>query len=116
MNGPGEHTQQNNTGSSNAKSALFSSENKQTARRFFSAYAQTWVGLSPLWLMGEAITPGTKVGSKFKQGSSQLRAAATDVRNAVSTSHQDIIVIVDGKLGQGKTETGKAAEVIKAAG
>jgi hypothetical protein len=93
-----------------------SSDNKRVARRFFSAYAQTWIGLSPIWLMGEALTPGKKIGSKFKHGSSQLRAAADEVRSALSTSSQDIIVIVDEKLGQRKSETSRAAEVVKAAG
>ena len=100
----------------NWKNRIFSEENKKVTRRFFSAYAQTWIGLNPLWLMGEALTPGTKVGSKFKQGSTQLREAAIQVANALSTSSQDIIVIIDQKLGEGKSDTIKTAEVIRAAG
>jgi hypothetical protein len=110
--GDGRQTQ----GKSGWKERLVLVENRQTARRFFSAYAQTWIGLSPIWLMGEALTRGAKVGNKFKKGSIQLKVVANDIRDAVSTSTQDIIVIIDDKLGQGNTETGQVAEVIKAAG
>jgi len=109
-------SKESDRGRTELKDRILSSSNKRAARRFFSAYAHTWIGLSPIWLMGEAITPGTKVGSKFRQGSSQLRAAAGDVRHAVSTSSQDVVVIIDQKLGRGKSETGRAAEVVKAAG
>jgi hypothetical protein len=111
-----EDDKSKSTEGSAAIERLVSTENRQAARRFFSAYAQTWIGLSPIWLMGEALTPGAKLGSKFKQGSSQLKAAVNDIRLAVSTSSQDVIVIIDEKLEHGKSETNRAAEVIKAAG
>lgn len=98
------------------RNRTFTKDNKKTARHFFSAYAQTWIGLSPIWLMGEALTPGAKVGTKFKEGRSKLVAAAQEVSKVVSSSGQDIVVIIDKKLGEGKGETSKAAEVIKAAG
>src|ERR1700722_10401816 len=59
------------------------SQSRVLAKRFFSAYAETWVGLSPLWLMGEALMPDTKVGTKFKRGTNNLVKAAEDVRKAV---------------------------------
>jgi len=56
-----------------------------TARRFFSASAQTWVGMTPLWLLGEAIIPGQKVGGQFKKGARKLQSAALEVQEAVQT-------------------------------
>lgn len=95
-------------------------ENRQTAMRFFSGYAQTWLGMSPLWLLGEAIVPGAEVGSTFKKGAAKLRAAAEEVRQAVSVSAKDIVVILDSKLQEVKgghmTEVERVAEVVKAAG
>ncbi|TDL18764.1 hypothetical protein BD410DRAFT_694623, partial [Rickenella mellea] len=92
-----------------------SNENVQAAKKFFSAYAETWVGLSPIWLMGEAIT-GKKVGTRFNKGKGKLFAAADEVRQLVTTNSKDIVVIMDEKLKTGKNSTGKTAEVIKAAG
>lgn len=66
--------------------------------------------------MGEALTPGAKVGTQFKKGKTNLIGAAEEIRIAVSTSSRDIIVIVDGKLKAGQVDTGKTAEVLKAAG
>ncbi|KAF8531267.1 hypothetical protein JB92DRAFT_2692605, partial [Gautieria morchelliformis] len=83
---------------------------------WLGAYAQTWVGLSPVWLMGEALSPGTKVGTQFRKGTANLMGAAEEIRVAVSTTSRDIVVIVDGKLKAGKIDTGKTAEVLKAAG
>ena len=94
----------------------FSRENRQTAKRFVSAYAETWVGMSPLWLMGEAITPGKKVGTRFMKGKSKLFESAEEVRTVLSTSGKDIVVIVDEKIRESRGETAKAAEVLKAAG
>ncbi|KZS90292.1 hypothetical protein SISNIDRAFT_444190 [Sistotremastrum niveocremeum HHB9708] len=94
----------------------FSKDNRQTARRFFSAYAETWIGLSPLWLMGEALTPGKKVGSKFNKGKSKLISSAEEIKALVSTSSHDIVVILDEKLKVGQQDRIRAAEVIKAAG
>ncbi|THH00321.1 hypothetical protein EW145_g7103 [Phellinidium pouzarii] len=107
------------SGSGILKSAL-SKENRRTARRFFSAYAQAWVGLSPIWLMGEALTPGTRVGTQFNKGRKRLVDSAEDVRRVVSTSGRDVVVIIDEKL-RGSGEGGKqiaerTAEVLKAAG
>ncbi|EJD42988.1 hypothetical protein AURDEDRAFT_114857 [Auricularia subglabra TFB-10046 SS5] len=96
------------------------SENWRTAKRFLSAYAQTWVGMSPLWLMGEAVVPGQNVGGMFKRGTANLRSAAVDIQRAVSTSAKDIVVIIDERVQEtktgGVTELAKASEVIKAAG
>ncbi|KAF8527416.1 hypothetical protein BU17DRAFT_81565 [Hysterangium stoloniferum] len=94
----------------------FSKKNQDTAKHFFSAYAQTWVGLSPIWLMGEALTPGTKVGTQFRKGTTNLVKVAEEIRTSVSISSQDIVVIVDEKLRTGKVDTVKTAEVLKAAG
>lgn len=66
--------------------------------------------------MGEALTPGTKLGSQFRKGTDNLVNVAEEIRNTVSTSSQDIIVIVDEKLRAGKAETTKTAEILKAAG
>lgn len=122
-----------------------STDNRATAKRFLSAYAETWIGLSPIWLMGEAIIPGKKVGTRFNQGKDKLFLSAREVGKMVSTSAQDVVVFfVDEKLkgkgkgemeaategekgkslaiGKGKKEheasdsIGKTAEVIKAAG
>lgn len=66
--------------------------------------------------MGEALSPGTKVGTQFKKGKANLMGVAEEIRVAVATSSKDIVVIVDSKLRAGKTDTGKTAEVLKAAG
>jgi hypothetical protein len=95
---------------------VLSDENKETATQFFSAYANTWIGLSPIWLMGEAIVPGAKFGAKFRKSRRNLVAAATDVRKAVASSSKDIVVIVDQKLSEGKEDAIKTAEVVKASG
>lgn len=97
-----------------------SKDNRLTARRFFSAYAQTWIGMSPLWLMGEALHPNKKVGTQFNKGRRNLMTAAEEVRQAVSTSGKDVVVIIDEKLKSsgegGKQFVERTAEVIKAAG
>lgn len=67
-------------------------------------------------LMGEALTPRAKIGTQFKKGKTNLLEAAEEIRGAVSTSSQDIVVIVNGKLKAGEIDTGKMAEVLKAAG
>ncbi|KAH7092849.1 hypothetical protein BKA62DRAFT_645170 [Auriculariales sp. MPI-PUGE-AT-0066] len=89
-------------------------------KKFLSAYAQTWVGMSPLWLMGEAIVPGQKVGGTFKKGARKLQSAAVEIQQAVSISAQDVVVIIDRQLQDTKAgssvELTKASEVIKAAG
>ncbi|KAL5480732.1 hypothetical protein ACEPAI_9672 [Sanghuangporus weigelae] len=107
------------TGTGLFKRAL-SKDNRLPARRFFSAYAQTWIGMSPLWLMGEAVLPNKKVGTQFNKGRKNLVSAAEEVRQAVSTSGKDVVVIIDEKL-RGSGEGGRqiaerTAEVIKAAG
>lgn len=66
--------------------------------------------------MGEALTPGMKIGTQFKKGKANLMGAAEEIRIAVSTSGRDIVVIIDEKLIAGKIDTGKTAEVLKAAG
>jgi len=66
--------------------------------------------------MGEALAPGTKVGTQFRKGKNSLVSIAEEIRVAVSTSSQDVIVIVDEKLRAGKVDTAKTAEVLKAAG
>lgn len=114
------------SGPSNAsgflKRALSSADRGKhgTAARFFSAYAQAWVGLSPIWLMGEALTPGRKVGSQFNRGRRKLVDAAEEVREVVATSSQDIVVIIDEKLkssdGSASKIAERTAEVVKAAG
>ena len=99
---------------------VLSKDNRLTARHFFSAYAQTWIGMSPLWLMGEAIIPGKKVGSQFNKGRKNLVVAAEEVRQVVATSSKDVVVIIDEKLRSsgegGKQVAERTAEVIKAAG
>jgi len=74
--------------------------------------------MSPVWLMGEAIIPGKKVGTRFKKGVSHLRSAGEELAAAIATSSQDIVVIVDEKVRSAtdSTERGKTAEVLKAAG
>ena len=89
------------------------------AQHFLSAYAHTWLGLSPLWLAGEALTPGTRVGSQFRRGRRKLIAAAAEVRAVVTDDAADVVVIVDEKLratGHGKEIAARTAEVVKAAG
>ena len=36
--------------------SILQNKNVQTGARFFSASAKTWVGMHPIWLMGEAVT------------------------------------------------------------
>jgi len=94
----------------------FTQQHLETGIQFLSAYAKTWIGMSPIWLMGEAIFPGQKVGNQFKQGTSELRVAAEELREALATSVKDIIVIVDEQLRNSTSETTKMTEVLKASG
>lgn len=86
--------------------------------------------MSPLWLMGEALT-GQKPGTKFSKGKGRLVVVAEEVREVVKSSARDVVVIVeqkrkkhgDGKAGaeageevDGEFNPGKVAEVIRAAG
>jgi len=57
--------------------------------------AQTWVGMTPIWLMGEAILPGAKVGGTFKKGTKKLVNVAQELRDALMTSSEDVVVILD---------------------
>jgi len=79
------------------------------------AYGRTIVGMSPIWLMGEAIT-GKKVGSQFRKGTSELVSAAEELRGILSDSTKDVLVVVDDKLRTGKTETTKTADILRSAG
>lgn len=54
--------------------------------RFFSAYAKTWVTMSPLWLLGEAVTPGVKVGARFKKNARQLGTAGEELVDVLGVS------------------------------
>lgn len=42
--------------------------------------------MTPLWLMGEAILPGVKVGGTFKSGTRKLRGVAEELRDALTAS------------------------------
>lgn len=81
-----------------------SNKRKGAGKRFFSAYAQvrrphdrpggrltlralqTWIGMSPLWLMGEAIVPGQKVGGTFKKGVRKLGGSAEELLDVLGVS------------------------------
>ena len=106
-----------------------SSQHAQAGARFFSACtyaasaprliradAKTWVGMSPLWLMGEAILPGQKVGSQFSKGASELAVAAQELRQTLALAASDVLVVIDSQLKSGKEESAKTAELLKAAG
>lgn len=54
--------------------------------RDLAASAQTWIGMTPIWLMGEAILPGAKVGGTFKKGTRKLVNVAEELRDALMTS------------------------------
>ncbi|KZV81928.1 hypothetical protein EXIGLDRAFT_844179 [Exidia glandulosa HHB12029] len=83
--------------------------------------------MSPLWLMGEAVVPGQKVGGTFKKGARKLQGTALKVREAVSTSSvhfvdalaKDVVDIIDEHVQTsqkaGVSELAKTSEVIKAA-
>lgn len=47
--------------------------------------AQTWIGMTPLWLMGEALIPGAKVGGTFKSGGKKMFGVAEELRDALMT-------------------------------
>jgi len=76
-----------------------------------SAYAQTWVGMTPIWLMGEAILPGAKVGGTFRGGKNKLFSLATELRDELMTSSDDVVVILDKHfhLGLGGNKSQNAA-------
>lgn len=57
-----------------------------TGKRVFSAYAQTWIGMTPVWLMGEALIPGVKVGSTFKGGARKLLASGEEILEMIGAS------------------------------
>jgi hypothetical protein len=42
--------------------------------------------MTPIWLMGEAIVPGAKVGGTFKKGTKKLFSVAEELRDALMTS------------------------------
>lgn len=42
--------------------------------------------MTPIWLMGEAVLPGAKVGGTFKKGKGKLFAMAEELRNELMTS------------------------------
>jgi hypothetical protein len=42
--------------------------------------------MTPIWLMGEAILPGAKVGGTFKKGTKKLFNVAEELREALMTS------------------------------
>lgn len=57
-----------------------------TGKRAFSAYAQTWIGMTPVWLMGEALIPGVKVGTTFKGGARKLLASGEEILEMIGAS------------------------------
>ena len=104
-----------------------------TAKRFFSAYAQTWIGMTPLWLMGEAVVPGRKVGGLAMEGGKGIWEVGKEVGRGVGgvggigEGVRDVVIIVDKKIwgskggGEGGGEDRKEVvkrmgEVVKAAG
>jgi hypothetical protein len=58
--------------------------------------AQTWVGMTPIWLMGEAILPGAKVGGTFKKGTKKLVNVAEELRDALMTSSYELLLLRSG--------------------
>jgi hypothetical protein len=137
---PAASAQQPKPGASaTAANGTGNTKRKGTTKRFLSAYAQTWIGMTPIWLMGEAILPGAKVGGTFKKGTKKLFNVAEELREALMTSSEDVVVILDkhfklsskgngdeAKSGAGSKDKPKssdfdeqsrrAAEVIRAAG
>lgn len=91
------------------------SQEAQSGKKVITAYGKTLVGMSPIWLMGEALT-GRKVGSQFRRGKGDLVAAAEELRGILTDSAKDILVVVDDKLRTQKDETVKTAEVLRSAG
>jgi hypothetical protein len=85
-------------------------KSKSTTKRFLSAYAQTWIGMTPLWLMGEAILPGAKVGGTFKSGTRKLRGVAEELRDALMANSDDVVVILDKHFKFNKREGAKDGE------
>jgi len=71
--------------------------------------------MHPLWLMGEALT-GKGAGKQFKTSSSNLVAATQELRDLISVSSNDVLILVNEKLQSDKTEGKKTGEVIKQAG
>jgi len=83
--------------------------------------------------MGEAIIPGAKVGNTFKKGTKKIFNIAEELREALTTSSEDVVVILDkhfklsskGTSNDSKDKSNslgfdeqsrRAAEVIRAAG
>ncbi|KAF7981158.1 hypothetical protein HWV62_34923 [Athelia sp. TMB] len=89
---------------------------KGTGKRFLSAYAQTWIGMTPIWLMGEAVLPGAKVGGTFKGGKNKLFAMASELREELMTSSEDVVVILDKHFHLGLGEKNTAAGTGDASG
>jgi len=51
--------------------------------------------MTPLWLMGEALVPGVKVGTTFLGGTKKLRGVAEELRDSLGISSEDVVVILD---------------------
>ena len=89
--------------------SILENKNVQTGARFFSASAKTWLGMHPIWLMGEAVTGRVsaarfsptarrdhvgltatlqfqKVGTQFKKSGKELLAVAEELRAGIATS------------------------------
>ncbi|KAH8916439.1 hypothetical protein BT69DRAFT_1287754, partial [Atractiella rhizophila] len=94
---------------------MFSQKNVDTGKKFLTSYGKTWVGMSPVWLLGEAILPGQKVGTQFKKGSKELLEMAEELRKELATSTSDVIIILDEKFKSTNHESQRVAELLKAA-
>ena len=60
------------------------------ARPLAAALTIAWLGMSPLWVMGEALTPGRKVGTSFLKGTSELQVAAADLHGELGADEAEI--------------------------
>jgi hypothetical protein len=60
--------------------------------------------------MGEAILPGAKVGGTFKGGRNKLFSMASELRDELMTSSEDVVVILDRHFHLGLSDKGAAAK------
>jgi len=93
----------------------FTAEHAKATGTWLKSFGKTAVSMHPLWLMGEAVT-GKKVGGTFKENSQELILASTQLKELISVSSSDIVIIVNEKFKSGQQDTQKTADVIKQAG
>jgi len=97
-------------------SGLSKAFSTQKASKLAKAYATTLLGMSPIYLMGEALVPGRKVGTTFMKGGKELYTVAEEISKELAISSDDVILVMDKQLRSTNAETSRVAKLVKEAG